>query len=187
MVRFRSILAVLAGAALLGVPGTAGAQESDFVITFPHRDAPVRFINDYGVFAKDRIHRGVDIFSPRGTPVVAVADGFVQKARYGSNAGFYVVIRHADGWESWYLHLSAYGPDGWRSPFAEGVEVGAFVKAGQLIGWVGNTGNAHATRPHTHFELHRYGRWVNPYPRLMAAWNRLDVELALEAGTTPYR
>lgn len=168
------MIAVLA----ISVPTAAPASADDFTIRFPVPSPGVKYIDDFGVFAKGRVHKGVDIFAPYGAPIVAVADGFVDRARYGSNAGYYVVIDHADGWESWSLHLRG---------FAEGIRPGAFVSAGQVIGWVGNTGNAIGTHPHNHFELHRYGRILNPYPHLVAAWDRQQMEWALEAGETPFK
>jgi murein DD-endopeptidase MepM/ murein hydrolase activator NlpD len=172
------MLAVLWSAVMVFVPSIAWAAPDDFHLTFPVPSTSVRYLDDYGVFAKNRIHRGIDLFAPRGTPVVAVADGFVDRARYGSNAGSYVVIRHGEGWESWYLHLTG---------FAEGIESGAFVEAGQLVGWVGTTGNARGTHPHLHFELHRHGRFVNPYWYLREGWELQLVEWALESGETPFK
>ncbi|MGH9053923.1 MAG: M23 family metallopeptidase [Acidimicrobiia bacterium] len=176
--RSGKMLAALWSAVIVFVPGVARAAADDFHLTFPVSSTSVRYLDDYGVFAKDRIHRGIDLFAPRGTPVVAVADGFVERARYGSNAGSYVVIRHGDGWESWYLHLTG---------FAEGIEPGAFVEAGQLVGGVGTTGNARGTHPHLHFELHRYGRFVNPYWYLREGWQLQLVEWALESEDTPFK
>jgi murein DD-endopeptidase MepM/ murein hydrolase activator NlpD len=99
----------------------------------------------------NRAHLGVDYAAPMGAPVVAVSAGVVTFAAFTSGGGRTVRIRHASGYESGYLHLSAFGP---------GVHVGAHVSQGQLIGKVGMTGLA--TGPHLHYELRKNGAIVNP-------------------------
>lgn len=98
-----------------------------------------------------RAHLGVDYRAPSGAPVVAVANGTVVFAAWTKGGGRTVRIRHASGYESGYLHLSAFGP---------GIRSGVRVEQGQLIGRVGSTGLA--TGPHLHFELKKAGRHVNP-------------------------
>jgi murein DD-endopeptidase MepM/ murein hydrolase activator NlpD len=96
-------------------------------------------------------HRGVDYGTPVGTPVWAVADGTVLKAgNYGPN-GNMVCLRHRNGWESCYCHLSKFGA---------GVRVGARVNQKQVIAYSGNTGRT--TGPHVHYALKRNGSFVNP-------------------------
>jgi murein DD-endopeptidase MepM/ murein hydrolase activator NlpD len=98
-----------------------------------------------------RAHLGVDYRAQAGAPVVAVATGTVVLAGWTTGGGRTVRIRHARGYESGYLHLSAFGP---------GIHSGARVGQGQLIGRVGATGLA--TGPHLHFELRKAGVHVNP-------------------------
>ena len=98
-----------------------------------------------------RAHLGVDYAAPMGAPVVAVSAGVVTFAAFTSGGGRTVRLRHASGYESGYLHLSAFGP---------GIHVGAHVSQGQLIGRVGMTGLA--TGPHLHYELRKNGAVVNP-------------------------
>ena len=98
-----------------------------------------------------RAHLGVDYRAPIGAPVVAVADGAVTFAGWTSGGGRTVRIRHASGFESGYLHLSAFGA---------GIRAGVHVSQGQLIGRVGMTGLA--TGPHLHYELRKGGAVVNP-------------------------
>lgn len=167
----------------------ASAATDDFTFEyFPHDDIATEFHNDWGAGRSGgRRHQGTDIFSEKLTPVVAVADGFVQRVRESSRPGWYIWIRHADGYSSWYMHLNddVPGTDNGRGgeefAIAEGVEKGAFVQAGQVIGWVGDSGNAEHTRPHTHFELHRDGSAINPYPYLDEAWQRQMREMELRA------
>lgn len=95
------------------------------------------------------MHRGVDIAAPVGTRVYAIADGQVIMARRNGSAGNEIRIKHANGIESRYLHMHN-----------RTVKVGDKVRAGQLIGTVGNTGRS--TGPHLHFELRIGGKSVNP-------------------------
>ena len=103
------------------------------------------------VFHTVRSHLGVDYAASTGTPVVAVADGVVLSAAWAGGGGRQVHIRHASGLESYYLHLSAFGP---------GIRGGARVEQGQLIGRVGSTGTA--TGPHLDYRLRRNGVFVDP-------------------------
>jgi len=98
-----------------------------------------------------RAHLGVDYRAPEGAPVVAVSAGVVVAAGWTAGGGRTVRLRHASGYESGYLHLSAFGA---------GVRVGAHVAQGQIIGRVGATGLA--TAPHLHYELKKNGVHVNP-------------------------
>jgi murein DD-endopeptidase MepM/ murein hydrolase activator NlpD len=98
-----------------------------------------------------RAHLGVDYGAPTGSSVVAVAAGTVVSAGYAGAGGNQVRLKHAGGFETYYLHLSAYGP---------GIRGGAHVAQGQLIGRVGSTGSA--TGPHLDYRLKRNGVFVNP-------------------------
>jgi murein DD-endopeptidase MepM/ murein hydrolase activator NlpD len=103
------------------------------------------------VLRTTRAHRGVDYGAPTGAPVVAVANGTVVSATFDNANGRMVRLRHASGYESYYLHLSA---------FAAGIRRGARVEQGQTIGRVGSTGLA--TGPHLHYGLQKNGAWVDP-------------------------
>jgi murein DD-endopeptidase MepM/ murein hydrolase activator NlpD len=98
-----------------------------------------------------RAHLGVDYRAPVGAPVVAVASGVVTAAGRHGGAGNMVSIRHASGYESSYLHLSA---------IAAGIRAGSHVAQGEMIGRVGATGLA--TGPHLDYRLAKNGRFVNP-------------------------
>ena len=116
--------------------------------------------------------------APKMTEVYVAADGVVSRVVKRGRAGRYVVVAHADGWETYYMHLNNDLPgtnDGkapWFITVADGIYEGAEVVAGQLLGWVGDSGNAEGGAAHTHFELHRNGRAVNPYPYLIDARER---------------
>ncbi len=173
------MVALLGSWAAPGVAASLAVANDEFVLTFPQLDAETKFLSEYGFAKPDgRTHRGVDLFANRGIPVVAGADGFVQKAQRGSRAGLYIVLTHRDGYETWYLHLGS---------FAENIEVGDPVAVGDIIGYVGSTGNAAGTSPHTHFELHRNGRPIDPYPYLRDSFDRWILSQQIEAGETPFR
>jgi murein DD-endopeptidase MepM/ murein hydrolase activator NlpD len=99
-----------------------------------------------------RMHTGVDWAAPRGTPIIAAGNGTVEKAGWDSGGyGNQTIIRHANGYESSYNHQSA---------IAKGVVPGAKIRQGQVIGWVGTTGES--TGPHLHYELIVNGTKVDP-------------------------
>lgn len=121
-----------------------------------------------------RRHQGIDIFAPKMTPVVAAADGTVSFLRTGVGTDCCVIrIRHDDGTSSLYLHLNndtEGTDDGLGYGIAEGIALGTRVTAGQVIGYVGDSGNAEETPPHLHFEYHdASGAATDPYPALLAA------------------
>ena len=97
------------------------------------------------------LHTGVDLTAAVGTPVVAAAAGVVQFVGFDSGYGKHVVLRHAQGYTSYYAHLSSY---------ANGLQVGARVSQGQRLGAVGQTGVA--TGPHLHFEVRLNDRPTDP-------------------------
>lgn len=175
-----TLAAVAIAASIVASPAPLVADEGFEFTYFPHQGLDIEFANDWG-FARDdgaRTHRGNDIFSPKMTPIVAVADGFVTFIGKSTRPGYQVRIRHANGFDTWYFHLNNDTPGtdnnrgGPEFAFAEGLEEGMFVAAGTHIGYVGDSGNAEPTPPHTHFELHRNGVAINPYPYLREAWQR---------------
>jgi len=87
-------------------------------------------------------HRGVDYSAPLGTPVMSTGDGQVTEAKFKNGYGITVVIKHSDKYKSLYAHLSK---------IAKGVRPGTRVKQGDVIGYVGSTGNS--TGPHLHYEF----------------------------------
>ena len=125
---------------------------------------PVRFTRISSVFSDARLHpiykrkrphRGVDFAAPTGTPVRAVADGKVTYAGWRGDYGRFLKIAHAGPYSSAYAHLRR---------IKKGVRAGAFVKRGQVIGYVGSSGAA--TGPHLHFEMHKNGRYINPLKKM---------------------
>src|SRR5205814_2987352 len=107
-----------------------------------------------------RVHKGIDIFAPRGTEVVAVADGIVSYIGDQRLGGHCIWLTTENGASFYYAHL-----DRWASGLYEGME----VQSGDLIGYVGNTGNAAHTPSHLHFAVNQSDEMVNPYPLLLHA------------------
>jgi len=113
-----------------------------------------------------RAHQGTDIMAPGGTPVLAATSGTVEKLFDSAAGGRTIYVRSPDRrWIYYYAHLAGY---------ASGLHEGQGVRAGQAIGFVGDTGNAGAGNMHLHFGMSRMRlgeRWwqgepVNPYPLL---------------------
>lgn len=97
-------------------------------------------------------HRGIDYAANSGTPAVTIGDGTVIQAGWNGLYGISVTVRHNDVYRSVYGHFSS---------LAKGIRVGAKVKQGQVVGYVGSTGQS--TGPHLHFEIHKYNSYVNPF------------------------
>jgi murein DD-endopeptidase MepM/ murein hydrolase activator NlpD len=122
-------------------------------------DSPVKNSVITSTFSLDRYHPilhyrrphyGTDYAAPRGTPIISVADGVVEEAKYGGGNGKYVKIQHQRAYETQYLHMSR---------FASGIQAGTPVKQKQVIGYVGSTGLA--TGPHVCFRFSKLGAPIN--------------------------
>lgn len=191
--RFRALVLIVAlSAAVFAVP--ADADDGEFLIVFPQPSEATEFANTWGNSRSDgRSHQGTDILGPQMAPVVAAADGVIESFGYGPRSGYYIVVSHQDGYETWYMHLNNDTPgtdDGRGAPeytYMVGLDVGDQVVAGQQLGFAGDSGNAEWTTHHTHFELHRNGRAINPYKYLQAAWERWQLELQIEREEVPFR
>ena len=106
---------------------------------------PVSFVDSWGApRSGGRTHQGVDMMAARGTPDVAIVSGTITQ-QYGSLQGNGVFLRGDDGNSYWYFHLDSYAGGPRR------------VAQGEVIGYVGTTGNADGGAPHTHFEYHPGG------------------------------
>jgi murein DD-endopeptidase MepM/ murein hydrolase activator NlpD len=153
---------------------------------FPHDTAAIRFTDSWGNRRSGgRRHKGTDIISPRGTEILAVADGIVTELGESRMSGYFIRIDHGDDWTTSYLHLNndTHGTDdgdgGTWTAFYPTLKPGDRVVAGQVIGYVGDSGNAEDTVPHTHFEIKHDGEKTNPYPYLRDA---LEQEMQTRYG-----
>src|SRR5215212_2669569 len=142
------------------------------------------YTNSFGAPRADTgWHHGEDIFGQLGAPILAVADGIVYSVGWNDIGGLRLWLQDVAGNEFYYAHLSAFSP----------VAVnGAQVRAGEVLGFMGNTGDAESTPYHLHFEIHPasliymgYDGAVAAYPYLNA-WRRLqDLPLTAVSGWAP--
>ena len=114
------------------------------------------------IYKTMKFHSGVDYAAPRGTAIYASGPGVVEMAQYVSGYGNYVKIRHNGEYETAYGHMQG---------FARGIKKGVRVRRGQVIGYVGSTGQS--TGPHLHFEILRKGQRINPLKSNVATGNDL--------------
>ena len=171
MTLFTSVLVGSALAVDIGEP-------VEYNLTFPV-DGPHYFSDTFWAGRSHGYHQGQDIMAEKMVPIVAVADGYVRLVNWTSSQSMNpdrccsLVLRHDDGWESWYIHLNNDTPgtddgEGWG--IVDGITPGTRVKAGQHIAWVGDSGNAEYVAPQLHFELRDPSMTiVNPYRALVAA------------------
>jgi murein DD-endopeptidase MepM/ murein hydrolase activator NlpD len=101
------------------------------------------------IYGIAKMHNGLDFTAPQGTPIYATGDGEVTTAGVGGGTGNHVIINHGYGYETVYMHMVRIK-----------INVGAKVKRGEVIGWVGSTGAS--TGPHCHYEVHINGTPVDP-------------------------
>jgi murein DD-endopeptidase MepM/ murein hydrolase activator NlpD len=152
-----------AGTGRLGTPGAGGGPAVPGVVCPVQGAVAGRdFSNDWGYpRSGGRYHQGNDIFANSGTPVVAVADATIVRWNPPSSpsglGGITVTYRIGDGSEWYNAHLDSV---------ADGIAPGVSVARGQIIGTVGNTGNARTTPPHLHLGRSSGGMWVNPWPTI---------------------
>ena len=120
-------------------------------------ERPYSYVDSWGAARSGgRRHQGTDVMAPHGARVFAFVNGVVSRESTSSNGGIQLYLQGDNGVEYFYAHLSGYA-----------VSTGTRVRAGQLIAYNGQTGNARYTAPHVHFEVHPGGGSpVNPYPHL---------------------
>jgi murein DD-endopeptidase MepM/ murein hydrolase activator NlpD len=144
---------------------------------------PVSFADEWGAYRgsiSTHFHIGVDIIGVRLQPLVAAADGVIKRFVIDHpTAGWGIVLTGSDGWEYRYYHVNndTPGTDDGSNPelfrFAPGLTPGDRVRAGQLIGYMGDSGDSETSVPHLHFEIHRPdGSAINPFPSVRAAERR---------------
>lgn len=160
-------------------PALAHDAVPPFEFSFPQDLKATSFSDTWGAHRPGgRRHKGTDLMAEKMTEVYAFADGVIAKIGSSRRAGRYLIIEHGDGWDTYYMHLNNDTPGtddgraGWDLTVAPGLDVGSRLVAGQLIGRVGDSGNAEGSSPHTHFELLHNGRNLNPHEVLAFAFER---------------
>ena len=132
----------------------SGKSAKKFLVRKPVAEGIMRSpfgIRRHPILGYTKMHTGVDWAAPTGTPIYAAGNGVVEKAGWESGYGKFVLIRHNNGYETAYGHMSAY---------ARGMDEGTRVRQGQVIGFVGSTGLS--TGSHVHYEIRVNGRFVDP-------------------------
>jgi murein DD-endopeptidase MepM/ murein hydrolase activator NlpD len=132
----------------------AGKSAKKFLVRKPVVEAVMRSgfgLRRHPILGYTKMHTGVDWATPTGTPIFAAGNGVVEKAGWESGYGKFVLLRHNNGYETAYGHMTA---------FARGIEEGTRVRQGQVIGFVGSTGLS--TGAHVHYEIRINGRFVDP-------------------------
>jgi len=180
-----ALFALVAGCA--GNPPAGGAPKPPPVvpILFPLVTDSVRFTSGWGDERDngERTHKGQDIFCAKWTPIMAVVNGTVDwilTSPPKAPKGYHVLLRGDDGNVYLYEHLNNDDPgtnDDKGAPryaYARGLKSGDRVAAGDIIGYVGDSGNAEKWGAHLHFEIHigKWGNPVDPAPSLRAALAR---------------
>lgn len=131
-----------------------GKSAKKFLVRKPVASAIMRSgfgVRRHPILGYVKMHTGVDWAAPYGTPIFATGNGVVEKAEWEGGYGKYVRIKHNNGYETAYGHMSA---------FAKGLEPGKRVRQGQVIGFVGSTGRS--TGAHVHYEILVNDRFVDP-------------------------
>lgn len=140
-------------------------NEGGISLRRPFLKAPLRFdrissrfshARKHPILGGVRPHYGIDYAAPAGTPVWAVADGTVVSVGWRGGFGKVVVLRHRNGYKTYYGHLSRYGP---------GIKKGVRVRQKQIVGYVGSTGLS--TGPHLDYRLSKDGRFLNPLKAIL--------------------
>jgi hypothetical protein len=195
-------LAVSAVAALvlglLAAPSPAAAAIVKPIV-FPV-DGPVSYTDTFGAPRTGHTHEGQDLMGTKMLPLLAAVDGVVHRVKFDNAVGNSVTIKAADGWTYHYIHVNNDRPgtdDGQATraqAFPPSIVVGATVTRGQVVAYMGDSGNAEATAPHLHFEIREpaptgsyQGSPINPYESLQQAtrWNSTpgwDLRGAATAG-----
>lgn len=157
-----------AASSVEGRPTAGATREMPSSLLVPVQGVAPEQLQDTFTDARSegRVHDAIDIMAATGTPVLAVADGTIEKLFTSERGGLTVYQFEPDGvYCYYYAHLDRY---------ADGLAEKQAVKRGDVIGYVGSTGNASPDAPHLHFEIHRLGpekQWwkgeaLNPYPVL---------------------
>jgi murein DD-endopeptidase MepM/ murein hydrolase activator NlpD len=131
-----------------------GKSAKKFLVRKPVNNAIMRSgfgVRRHPILGYVKMHTGVDWATAYGTPIFASGNGIVEVAGWEGGYGKYVKLKHNNGYETAYGHMSA---------FAKGLEVGKHVRQGQVIGFVGSTGQS--TGAHVHYEILVNGRFVDP-------------------------
>jgi hypothetical protein len=159
----------------IAAAGPASAAGEVRAISFPV-EGKVSYIDSFGAPRTGHTHQGQDIMGAKLLHLRAAATGTISYVSISATGGNMFVVKDAQGWEYWYLHVNndTPGTDDGANPaawiMAPGIAKGTKVTVGQFVGYLGDSGNAETTGSHLHFEIHKPdGTVINPYDSLKAA------------------
>jgi hypothetical protein len=189
----RALLAALIAVAAVPLAASPASAAVIKPIVFPV-DGPVTYTDTFGACRDGctRKHEGQDLMGKKMLPLLAAVDGVVQRVTFNntSSGGNSVTIKGADGWTYHYLHVNndTPGTDDAKATrdqaFPSNIVLGATVRRGQVVGYLGDSGNAESTGSHLHFEIREpappgsyTGAAINPYESLRNAlvWSKVGV------------
>jgi hypothetical protein len=165
---------------LVAGTASASAKKPPTTIVFPVL-GPTQYTDDFGEPRAGGAHQGIDIMAPKRALALAVEAGKVEFWSTSASAGCMLYLHGQSGTTYYYIHLNNdltkrndnRGKCVAGTSYAKGLKNGAKVVAGQVIGYVGDSGDADGLHPHLHFELHPSSRAVDPYPWLKRAQHLL--------------
>jgi hypothetical protein len=189
-VQYLTLLAILSLCWTAALP--ARAQSVVLDIAFPTDASQVTFQNDFGDPRAGHAHEGIDLIGPKMTPLYSAVDGEVSYiVDPEPSYGYMIVLRDQQGYTYHYIHVNNDTPGtddgngGTEYAYAPGINRGASVSKGQLIGWMGDSGNAESIASHLHFEIRQDGEPINPYPSLMELVNEARYDPAFAQAQSP--
>ena len=172
---------VVALPALLVGAASAGSRQPPTTIVFPVL-GPTTYTDDFGEARAGGPHQGIDMMAPKRALALAAEPGKVKFWTHSATAGCMLYLYGASGTTYYYIHLNNdltgrndnHGKCVAGTAYAKGLKDGAKVTAGQVVGYVGDSGDANGIHPHLHFELHpNGGRAVDPYTWLQSGLHLL--------------
>jgi hypothetical protein len=161
-------------------------------IVYP-TEKTVPLSNDFGQARSGHTHEGNDLIGAKMVPLYAAVSGRVESVENPEASwGYEITLEDADGYQYHYLHVNNDTPGtddgagGIEHAYAPGIVRGAQVTAGQLVGWMGDSGNAETVGAHLHFEIRKPdGTAIDPYPSLSAALNAGKYVIAVAKAESP--
>ena len=172
---------VVALPALLVGAASAGSKQPPETIVFPVL-GPTTYTDDFGEARAGGAHQGIDMIAPKRALALAAEPGKVEFWTHSATAGCMLYLHGASGTTYYYIHLNNdltrrndnRGKCVAGTAYANGLKDGAKVGAGQVVGFVGDSGDANGIHPHLHFELHpNGGKAVDPYQWLQTGQHLL--------------
>lgn len=189
-----SLLALIFSLGFFSVAGNvlAASENETRAIYFP-TEITATLTDSFGDARSGHLHEGVDIMGVKMMPLYSAINGRVHDVEIPEASwGYAITLEDADGYTYHYLHVNNDNPDtddgkgGIEHAYAPGITHGATVTKGQLIGWMGDSGNAENVGPHLHFEIRLPNRTaIDPYPSLLAARDFIDYDVAAALEGSP--